>query len=157
MWAVRLRVKQRRWHGYARVGGDGGAGFWVCAADFAAEPGICGGGGADFGAGDWREYGDLYFVGSGVATAAASEESAAVGVADHAWEALWEQLGRQRDFLSDVPRFSESQRSFFRDVLPVPATGEHDVWGASGAHAGRISLGNILRCIGHRNGVGARD
>src|SRR5712672_2323775 len=70
--------------GYARVGGDGGAGFWVCAADFAAEPGICGGGGVDFGTGNWREYGDLYFVGPGVATAVASEESAAVGAADDA-------------------------------------------------------------------------
>src|SRR6267154_1739153 len=87
MWAVRLRVEQRRWHGYARVGGNGGAGFWVCAADFAAEPGICHCGGADSGAGDWREYGDLYFAGSGVATAAAGEKSAAACAAEHAREA----------------------------------------------------------------------
>src|SRR6267378_564601 len=44
LWGIRFRVEQRRWHGYARVGGDRGAGFWVCAADFAAEPGFCGGG-----------------------------------------------------------------------------------------------------------------
>src|SRR4030088_1388964 len=73
MWAVRLRAEQRRWHGYARVGGDGGAGFWVCAADIAAEPRVCHCGGADFGARDWREHGDLYFVGPGVAAAAASQ------------------------------------------------------------------------------------
>src|SRR5882762_4375948 len=106
MWGIRFRVEQRRWHGYARVGGDGGAGFWVCAANFAAEPGICGGGGADFGAGDWREHGDFYFAGSGVAAAAAGEKSTAVGAADDAREALREQLGWQRDFVSDVSRFS---------------------------------------------------
>src|SRR5712672_1787258 len=64
--------------GYARVGGDGGAGFWVCAADFAAEPGICGGGGADFGVGDWREHGDLYSAEPGDAAFVAGEESAAI-------------------------------------------------------------------------------
>src|SRR5882757_7018853 len=122
--------------GYARVGGDGGAGFWVCAADFAAQPGICSGGRADSGAGYWREYGDFYFAGSGVAAAAAGEKSPAVGAVDHAREALRQQLGWQRDFVSDVPRFSGPQRSVFRDVLQVSATGEHDVWGASGAHAG---------------------
>src|SRR6266436_9959994 len=95
MWAVRLRAEQRRWHGYARVGGDGGAGFWVCAADIAAEPGICGGGGADFGVGDRGEHGDFYSARPGFVAAAAGEKSAAVGAADHAREALREQLGRQ--------------------------------------------------------------
>src|SRR3982074_1333000 len=83
--------------GYARVGGDGGRRFWVCATALAAEPRVCRGGRTDSGAGYWREYRDFYVAGSGVAAAAAGEKSPTVGAADHAWEALWEQLGRQRD------------------------------------------------------------
>src|SRR5229473_2390213 len=112
-----LRIARKRWEGrgwrkwdeYARVGGDGGAGFWVCAANAAAEPGVCGGGGADFGVGDRGEHGDFYSARPGFVAAAAGEKSAAVGAADHAREALREQLGRQRDFLSDVSRFPGPQ------------------------------------------------
>ncbi len=76
------------------MGGDGGAGLWVCGADVAAEPRVRGGGGADVGAGNWREHRDFYAVGSNFAAAAAGEESAATGAADDARAALWEQLGR---------------------------------------------------------------
>jgi len=71
-----------------------GAGFCVCAADFAAEPRVRRCGGADFGARHWREYRDFYSARSGVASLAAGEKSAAVGAADHARQALRKQLGR---------------------------------------------------------------
>ena len=50
---------------------------------------------------------------------AAGEGTAAACAADHARHALRQQLGRQRDLLSDVSRFSGSQSSLLRNVLPV--------------------------------------
>src|SRR5579859_1750942 len=154
--SLRICERGRAGNGNPRVGGNGGAGFRVRAADAAAEPRVCGRGGADAGAGDWGEYRDFYAAGPNSVAVASGEESAAAGAADHARQALREQLGRQRNFLPDVPGLSRSQPSVFRNVLPVSAAGEHDVWRAVGACGGGAGFGDVLRGAGSGNGAGAR-
>src|SRR5690349_24834463 len=138
------------------MGGDDDWRFQVCPANAAAVPWVCDRGRNHAGAGDWGEYGDFLAPGPDIVAAASGEESPAIGNAYDAGTPLREQLGWQCDFAPDVPRLSGTQRSVFRNVLPIPEPRQPNVWGPVGTRGSGAGIWDVLQRAWGEDHSGAR-